>query len=263
MAKCLSRGIAPNGFKSRSVESKPRERIEKAGSASVASAAELLAIIIKTGTAGCDVMELSRRLIDAFGSAEALVKTDLNTLRGGIAAYNAENPNRRITGLGRVKTLQLAAAFELARRGYAARTATADVIATSADAAAVFRSVLGENAEKEKFWALPLDTKRRPLSEPQMIAVGTLNGVNVHPRDVFSIAVRWNAHSVVVAHNHPSGSPQPSKRDVELTWGLYGAGKMMGIPLLDHVIITEKLHYSFADNGKLGGKNCNLLPRGV
>ena len=263
MAKCLSRGIAPNGFKSRSVESKPRERIEKAGSASVASAAELLAIIIKTGTAGCDVMELSRRLIDAFGSVEALVKADLNTLRSGIEAYNAENPSRKIAGLGRVKILQLAAAFELARRGYAARTATADVIATSADAAAVFRSVLGENAEKEKFWALPLDTKRRPLSEPQMIAVGTLNGVNVHPRDVFSIAVRWNAHSVVVAHNHPSGSPQPSKRDVELTWGLYGAGKMMGIPLLDHVIITEKSHYSFADSGSLGEKHCNLLPRGV
>jgi DNA repair protein RadC len=252
-----------NDFKNRALESKPRERIERAGSASVASAAELLAIIIKTGTAGCDVMELSRRLIDAFGSAEALVKTDLNTLRGGIAAYNAENPNRRITGLGRVKTLQLAAAFELARRGYAGRSAPAKAVMSSADAAVVFRAALGENAEKERFWALPLDTKRRPLSEPQVIAVGTLNGVNVHPRDVFSLAVRWNAHSIVVAHNHPSGSPQPSKRDIELTWGLYGAGKMMGIPLLDHVIVTEKSHYSFADSGRLGEKNCNLLSRGV
>ena len=249
----MTKSIAPNGFKSRAVESKPRERIEKAGSASVASAAELLAVIIKTGTAGCDVMELSRRLIDAFGSAEALVKTDLNTLRSGIEAYNAENPNRKIAGLGRVKTLQLAAAFELARRGYAARTAPAKVIATSEDAAAVFRAALGENAEKEKFWALPLDTKRRPLSEPQMIAVGTLNGVNVHPRDVFSIAVRWNAHAIVVAHNHPSGSPRPSKRDIDLTWGLYGAGKMIGIPLVDHIIITDRSHYRFADNGRLCG----------
>ena len=253
MAKSFTRNFAPNDFKKRAVESKPRERIEEAGTASVASAAELLAIIIKTGTAGCDVMELSRRLIDAFGSAEALVKTDLNTLRSGIKAHNAENPKRRIAGLGRVKTLQLAAAFELARRGYAARVESAKVIASSADAAAVFRAFLGENAEKEKFWALPLDTKRRPLSEPQTIAVGTLNGVNVHPRDVFSIAVRWNAHSIVVAHNHPSGSSQPSKRDVDLTWGLYGAGKMMGIPLVDHIIITDKSHYSFADNGRLCG----------
>lgn len=240
-----------NDFKKRAVESKPRERIEEAGTAAVASAAELLAIIIKTGTAGCDVMELSRRLIDAFGGAEALVKTDLNTLRSGIRTYNAENPHRMITGLGRVKTLQLAAAFELARRGYAARATPAKTIASSADAAAVFRAAMEENAEKEKFWALPLDTKRRPLSEPQVIAIGTLNGVNVHPRDVFSIAVRWNAHSIVVAHNHPSGGLLPSKQDVELTRGLFGAGKMMGIPLVDHLIITDQSHYSFADNGRL------------
>lgn len=240
-----------NDFKKRAVESKPRERIEEAGNASVASAAELLAVIIKTGTAGCDVMELSRRLIDAFGSADALVKTDLNTLRSGIKSYNDEHPNRKIVGLGRVKTLQLAAAFELARRGYAARVVPAKTIGSSADAAAIFRAALGVNAEKETFWALPLDPKRHPLSEPQTVAIGTLNGVNVHPRDVFSIAVRWNAHSIVVAHNHPSGSSLPSKRDVDLTWGLYGAGKMMGIPLVDHIIITNKSHYSFADNGRL------------
>lgn len=243
-----------NDFKKRAVESRPRERIEEAGTASVASAADLLAVIIKTGTAGCDVMELARRLIDAFGSADALVKTDLNTLRSGIKAYNDANPNRKITGLGRVKTLQLAAAFELARRGYAARAAPAKTIGSSADAAAIFRAALGENAEKEKFWALPLDPKRRPLSEPQTIAIGTLNGVNIHPRDVFSIAVRWNAHSIVVAHNHPSGSSLPSKRDVDLTWGLYGVGKMMGIPLVDHIIVTDKSHYSFADNGRLCDK---------
>ncbi len=240
-----------NDFKKRAVELKPRERIEKAGSAAGASAAELLAIILKTGAAGCDVMELSRRLIDAFGSAEALVKTDLNTLRSGVAAYNEANPRRPIRGMGRVKTLQLAAAFELARRGYASSCVEKAAVLSSTDAAAVFRAALAKNEEKEKFWVLPLDVKRRPLSDPQIIAVGTLNGVNVHPRDVFSIAVRWNAHSVVVAHNHPSGSSLPSKRDVELTWGLYGAGKMMGIPLIDHIIITEKSHYSFADNERL------------
>lgn len=240
-----------NDFKKRAVELKPRERIERAGSAADASAAELLAIILKTGTAGCDVMELSRRLIDAFGSAEALVKTDLNTLRSGITAYNEANPRRPIRGMGRVKTLQLAAAFELARRGYASSGVEKAAVLSSTDAAAVFRTALAKNEEKEKFWVLPLDVKRRPLSEPQVIAVGTLNGVSVHPRDVFSIAVRWNAHSVVVAHNHPSGSSLPSKRDVELTWGLYGAGKMMGIPLIDHIIITEKSHYSFADNERL------------
>ena len=240
-----------NGFKDRAVELKPRERIEEAGTASVASAAELLAVILKTGTAGCDVLELSHRLIDAFGGADQLVKTDLNTLKSGIADYNRRCPDRKIVGLGRVKMLELAAAFELARRGYAARAKPKVAITSSTEAAAIFRTVMGENERQEKFWALPLDPKRRPLSEPQLLAIGTLNGVNVHPRDVFSIAVRWNAHSIVVAHNHPSGSSLPSKRDIELTWGLYGAGKMMGIALTDHLIITDKSHYSFADAGSL------------
>ena len=87
------------------------QRIEQAGTASVASGAELLAVILKTGSAGCDVMELSRRLIDAFGGVETLVKTDLNTLKSGIAAHNLRCPERKILGLGRVKILELTAAF--------------------------------------------------------------------------------------------------------------------------------------------------------
>lgn len=240
-----------NNFKSRAAESKPRERIAEAGTAEVASPAELLAIILKTGAAGCDVMELSRRLIDAFGSVETLVKTDLNTLKSGIADYNRRCPDRKIIGVGPVKRLELAAAFELARRGYAAKQERHAAITSSEEAAAAFRTVLTDGERQEKFWALPLDAKRRPLSGPQLISIGTLNGVNIHPRDVFSIAVRWNAHSILVAHNHPSGFSAPSKRDIELTWGLYCAGKMMGIPLVDHIIITDKSHYSFADNGRL------------
>lgn len=175
----ISRLLEEQGgkFKARAVESKPRERIEQAGTASVASGAELLAVILKTGTAGCDVMELSRRLIDAFGGVETLVKTDLNTLKSGIAAHNLRCPERKILGLGRVKILELTAAFELARRGYAARQTHVSAVASSADAAGLF-----------------------------------------------------------------------------LTWGLYGAGKMMGIALVDHIIITEQSHYSFADNGRLCNK---------
>ena len=171
----------------------------------MASGAELLAVILKTGSAGCDVMELSRRLIDAFGGVETLVKTDLNTLKSGIAAHNLRCPERKILGLGRVKILELTAAFELARRGYAARQTHVSAVASSADAAGLFRRMLSAGERQEKFWALPLD----------------------------------------------------AKRDVDLTWGLYGAGKMMGIALVDHIIITENSHYSFADNGRLcnqGGK---------
>ena len=240
-----------NNFKSLTTELKPRERIEAAGSSAVASEVELLAIILKTGAAGCDVMELSRRLIDAFGGVEELVKTDLNTLKSGVAQYNKKSPSRKILGLGRVKMLELAAAFELARRGYAVRKDSKKPIRTSEDAAEVFRAALKVDAEKEIFWALPLDVRKRPLSRAQVISVGTANGVGVHPRDVFAIAVRWNATSIIVAHNHPSGNPSPSKRDDELTSGLFAAGETMGIPLVDHIILGGESFFSYADTHRL------------
>ena len=107
------------------------------------------------------------------------------------------------------------------------------------------------DAEREMFLALPLDSKKRPLADAQVISIGTANGVSVHPRDVFAIAVRWNASAIVVAHNHPSGSPSPSKRDDELTRGFGEAGKMMGIPLVDHIILGGKSFYSYADDHRL------------
>ena len=240
-----------NNFKERIAELKPRERIETAGSASVASAVELLAVILKTGAAGCDVMELSRRLIDAFGGVEELVRTDLNTLKSGVARYNKANPERKVMGLGRVKMLELAAAFELARRGYAAKKSLKKPIRSSADAVEVFRGSMKIDAEREMFLALPLDSKKRPLADAQVISIGTANGVSVHPRDVFAIAVRWNASAIVVAHNHPSGDTSPSKRDDELTRGFGEAGKMMGIPLVDHIILGGKSFYSYADDHRL------------
>ena len=240
-----------NNFKERVAELKPRERIETAGSASVASAVELLAVILKTGAAGCDVMALSRRLIDAFGGVEELVRTDLNTLKSGVARYNKANPDRKVLGLGRVKMLELAAAFELARRGYARKKNLKKPIRSSADAVEVFRGVMKIDTEREMFLALPLDSKKRPLADAQVISIGTANGVSVHPRDVFATAVRWNASAIVVAHNHPSGDASPSNRDDELTRGFDVAGKMMGIPLVDHIILGGKSFYSYADNHRL------------
>ena len=240
-----------NNFKRQTTELKPRERIEAAGSASVASAVELLAVILKTGAAGCDVMELSRRLIDAFGGVEELVKTDLNTLKSGVASYNKANPERKVLGLGRVKMLELAAAFELARRGYAGRKDPKKPVRSSADAVEVFRAAMKIDAEREMFLVLPLDSRKRPLADAQILSVGTANGVSVHPRDVFAIAVRWNASAIVVAHNHPSGSLSPSKRDDDLTQGLCEAGKMMGIPLVDHIILGGDSFFSYADRGRL------------
>ena len=239
-----------NDFKSRANGLKPRERIESLGSAASASAEELLAIILKTGAAGCDVMELSRRLIDAFDGIEELVRTDLNSLKATVTNYNKRNPSRKILGLGRVKILELTAAFELARRGYGIKRNLNASINSASTAADIFTSVVKNDADKECFLVLPLNGEKRPLAEPLVVALGTSNVVSIHPRDVFSFAVKWNASAVIVAHNHPSGNISPSKKDRELTKRLYEGSKIIGIPLLDHIIIGAGNFYSFAEHSE-------------
>jgi DNA repair protein RadC len=239
-----------NDFKSRANGLKPRERIESLGSATSASAEELLAIILKTGAAGCDVMELSRRLIDAFGGIEELVRTDLNSLKAVVTDYNKRNPSRKISGLGRVKILELTAAFELARRGYGIKRNLNEPIVSVSVAAELFASVVRNDAEQECFLVLPLDGKKRPLAEPLIVALGTSNVVSIHPRDVFSVAVKWNASAVIVAHNHPSGNISPSRKDRELTNRLHEASNIIGIPLLDHIILGAGIFYSFAEHSE-------------
>jgi DNA repair protein RadC len=193
-------------------------------------------------------MELSRRLIDAFGGIEELVRTDLNSLKAVVTDYNKRNPSRKILGLGRVKILELTAAFELARRGYGIKRNLNEPIVSVSVAAELFASVVRNDAEQECFLVLPLDGKKRPLAEPLIVALGTSNVVSIHPRDVFSVAVKWNASAVIVAHNHPSGNIEPSKEDMSLTQKLCEAGKVIGIPLVDHIIIGALDYYSYAEH---------------
>lgn len=241
-----------NNFKDQADELKPREKVMAAGNAADCSLAELLAILLKTGAAGCDVMELSRRIITAFGSAEALVRSDYGDIRAKVEEYNAKHPDRKISGLGAVKMVELAAAFELARRGLHFAARENGKISDPDSAARIFLSVMRRGEECEHFWVLPLDARQQPLSRPLAVASGTVNGVNVHPRDVFRPAVQKNACSLIVAHNHPSGDPAPSRQDIELTRQLKEASKMIGIPLLDHLILTDsEKRYSFRENGRI------------
>jgi DNA repair protein RadC len=168
-----------------------------------------------------------------------------------VTAYNKGNPSRKILGLGRVKILELTAAFELARRGYGIKRNLNASINSASVAADIFSSVVKKDADKECFLVLPLDGKKRPLAEPLVAALGTGNVVSIHSRDVFSVAVKWNASAVIVAHNHPSGNIMPSKKDSELTKRLYEASKIIGIPLLDHIILGGGNYYSFAEYGEL------------
>lgn len=217
----------------------PREEFREKGSARELSSERLLAILLKTGAPGCDVLELSHRLITAFGGVGHLVRSDLGVLKAQIARYNKANPDRRILGIGEAKRMELAAAFELVRREYLAKDDAERVVDVESveNRYRVFRRVLSPDERQEKFCVLMLDSKLHPLADPVVVFQGTQDGTTIHPREVFQAAVKWGAHSIMVAHNHPSGDPTPSGRDVELTLKLISASRLMGIPLYDHLIL--------------------------
>ena len=217
----------------------PREQMENATNPSRMSDAALLAILLKTGAPGLNVMDLSVRILEAFGSLKNLVSGDWRFLEVRIEEWNDAHPNRPIKGVGHVKCLELAAAFEIARRWD--RLSPEMIKQVQVDcpltASEVFRSVLIPGDEIEELLVLLLNTKKRPLCEPIKIARGSQNFVGAHARDVYKEALRWGAHSIVIAHTHPSGDPTPSAEDVVFTQSLIDVGKIAQIPLVDHIVI--------------------------
>lgn len=232
-------GKRHNDLKARTAETLPREELRAKGSAREMSSERLLAILLKTGAPGCDVLELSHRLVSAFGGAGYLVRADLDTLKKQIAAYNRNHPDKRILGIGEAKRMELAAAFELVRREYFGKDDAERMldVKTVENRHKVFRRILKPEDTQEKFCVLMLDGKLHPLGDPQVVFQGTLDGTPVHPREIFQAAVKWGAHSIMVAHNHPSGDPTPGERDIDLTRRLVEASKVMGIPLYDHLVL--------------------------
>ncbi len=240
-----------NNFKSLSDELKPRERMRRASSVRAVDDAALLAVMLKTGTQGCDVMESSRRLLKAFGSLPRLVRCDWRELGETIRQYNKVHPNERVLGIGPTKQLELAAAFELVRRGFdvSPEDVRAKAVDSSEAAVEIFRRALALGEEQENLFVLPLDAKRHPLCEPICATRGTLDKSPVHSREVFKDAIRWGAHAVIVAHNHPSGDPTPSREDIVVTKRLLEASLVVGIPLIDHVILGNPGFTSLRDLG--------------
>lgn len=227
-------------FKKLSDKVKPREQLRDAVSPSELKPEALLAILLRTGSAGCNVLETARRLVDAFGSVAELVKSDWRTLDRHIREYNELHPERKIKGVGQLKMLELAAAFELVRRGY--EIDGEDIrkikIAKPEDAYRIFRETVLMGEEQEGFFVLPLDTKNHPLcTVPLRVTYGLVDQTPAHPREVFKAGIRWGAQSIIVAHNHPSGDPTPGKEDILLTERLVEAGRLVGIPVVDHLIL--------------------------
>ena len=139
--------------------------------------------------------------------------------------------------------LELAAAFELVRRGY--ELDGEDIrkvrITNPEDSYRIFREAAFLGEEQEGFYVLPLDTKNHPLcTAPLRVTYGLVDQVLAHPREVFKAAIRWGAHAIIVAHNHPSGDPTPGRDDIRLTERLVDAGRIVGIPIIDHLILGSQ-----------------------
>jgi len=201
---------------------RPREKIIERGPAGLKDK-ELLAIILRTGQAGKNVVELA---------AEILRKWPMKKL----LAMKYEDMIR-IRGIDSGKACALMVAFELVKRALEVEDNNLPTINSAKDAVAQLQEL--RTAKKEHFVVLYLNA-RNQLIHKETISIGTLNANLVHPREVFKPAIEHLAASIIVAHNHPSGGSEPSAADLELTKRLQEAGKLIGIEVADHLVITNK-----------------------
>lgn len=210
---------------------RPRERLAKLG-AEALSVQELLALVLGRGIKGESVMVTAQRLLSRFGSLKNIAEASLEQLC-------------EIKGIAFAKSTQLKAAFELSRRMEGSTDAAETgkvIIKTPEDVVEQVKNRL-KGKKKEHFLTLLLDT-RNQLIKVAPISIGSLDASIVHPREVFKEALSASAASVIFVHNHPSGDPQPSQDDIDLTKRLVEAGKIMGIEVLDHIIACDQKHLS-------------------
>lgn len=212
---------------------RPRERLARYGSEALSNL-ELLAILLGSGSAKKNVLNLASELLERFGSLDALFSAKLEELL-------------EIKGIGKAKAVQLKAALALGKRLLEFEAESCFVIENASSLASLLRPGLALR-KTEAALLLLCDAKRRVFHR-ETIAVGTLSEVLLHPREVFSPAIRQAAHSIIVAHNHPSGDPSPSKRDIEMTLSLEAAGHLLGICLFDHLIVARSGYFSFREKG--------------
>ena len=218
-------------------EERPRERLLRYGSDSL-SEAQLLAIILRTGVKEPrkSALDLARALLSEFE---------------GLRGIEQASPRElcRIKGIGPAKAAQIKAALEVGKRLQDVEPLKRGGFSSSREVASRYIPQL-RSLKKEVFKVLLLNTKNE-LIRDVTVSEGTLNASLVHPREVFNPAIRDSAAAVLFVHNHPSGDPTPSREDRELTRRLQEAGDLIGIRVLDHIIIGDGCHLSFADKGYL------------
>ncbi len=213
---------------------RPRERLASHGAAAL-STSELIAILLRTGRRGETAIDVANRLLGKYGSLRALFSADVNELRW-------------MPGMGFAKAVQLKAAFELAKRLDYPSTDRYEV-STPKDVAEFLMPKM-RGLDKEQVTMLCLDTRCGVIDNAEVVlSVGSLNLSIMEPRSIFRSALAKNADSVVLAHNHPSGDPEPSDGDVEVTKRILEAGRLLGVEVRDHVIIGDGKFFSMREKG--------------
>ena len=208
---------------------RPREKLIKKG-ASALHKEELLAILLRTGIKGKNVLQVANDILQKYGDVK-LTNVTFQELRN-------------MRGVGPTKATQLLAALELGKRIYRQKDEK-DIFINSPEDVVKQIEHIREN-KKENFIALYLDARNR-LIQKETISIGTLNASLVHPREVFEPATKYLAAQVIIAHNHPSGDTEPSEEDLDITKKLVEAGKILGIEIADHVIVTKTGFTSFKE----------------
>ncbi len=214
---------------------RPREKLLRQGIHTL-SDAELLALILRTGCGALTALDLARGLLVRERSLRLLGSRTPGELM-------------RQRGIGPAKALELLAAFEVGRRAQAEQEEIRPVFRSPEDVARRMVPLLRDR-KTEVFYVLVMDAKNA-LKIDVELSVGTLNASLVHPREVYKVAIDNGAASIIVVHNHPSGNPEPSSEDIDITRQLVEAGKIIGIPLHDHMIVAGDHATSLAERGIL------------
>lgn len=212
---------------------RPRERLKKLGPEAL-SAQELLALVIGRGIPQKSVMNIAQELLAKFGNIKAISEGTLEELS-------------QIKGIGLAKAAQIKACFELGKRQELELELEDIDIKNSQSVVKVLQAKIKDKA-KEHFKLILLNTRNKIIGI-STVSIGTLDSSLVHPREVFKEAIAHNAYSVILAHNHPSGDPEPSEDDITITRRLIEAGKILGIEVTDHIIISKNGFFSFKEKG--------------
>jgi len=213
----------------------PRERLHQFGVEALSNR-DILAIVLRIGSKGENVLELADRILAEAGGLIGLAKLSVHELE-------------QVHGMGPAKTAQVKAALELGKRSVCSDPMTRPAINSPGDVADLVMEEM-RGLDREHFRIMHLSTRNHVLGIIP-VSIGSLNSSIVHPRECFKEAIRRNANTIILLHNHPSGDPSPSREDLDITRRLVEGGKILGIEVLDHVIIGDKRYISLKEQNMM------------